>query len=64
MERVKMQYQKQDKTHKHISIRFELPDYEKFKAWAEAEGRPMAAQARTLILKGLEEYSERSQEQA
>lgn len=51
-----MQLCSRKRKHKHISIRLELPDYERIKAWAESEGRPIAAQARTYLLKKLDEH--------
>lgn len=46
--------------YKHISIRFELSDYERIRKWAKEEGRPVAAQARTYLLKELEEHEQKS----
>lgn len=49
------------RSHKHISVRLEMSDYIEVKAQSEKDGRPLAAQVRHYISKGLNESRQKAE---
>lgn len=49
------------RSHKHISVRLAMDDYIRVKKQSEKDGRPLAAQVRHYISKGLDENRQKAE---